>query len=461
MEEINIKDFFSYLKHYIVAFILVILLAVCGVSVYDILVKKPVYQTNTTVVIAKADTTDGTAASINDINASQKLANTYSEIAKSELVINRVIENLSLPLSADELRSNITVKPVTDTSILSISVKDTSAELSATIANELADVFSQQVATIYKIENVTQLSVAVVPNTPANKTLVRDLILAAAISILVVAGFAFLRFYLDDTVKYSDDVERSIGMPVTGRVCKGESKKSRRRKTKESELIVEKLPKAIVSENIKSLRTNLQFTSVDKEVKSILVTSTNAAEGKSFISANLAISFAQAEKNVLLVDCDLRKGRVHRLFGIPNAAGLSNLLTSDLKMWSDYVHVSNINNLDIMTCGTYPPNPSELLSSKKNKRLINALATHYDVVIFDGAPVGGLADSVILSSLVDETIIVVKEGFTNKNDLVNAKETLDKVGAKIAGVVFNMVDRKSSKYYNNYYYSDSTGSKRK
>ncbi len=453
MEEINIKDFFSYLKHYILAFIFVTLLATGGTAAYDIFLKKPVYQANTTVVIAKSDSNDGTAASLNDVNASQKLANTYSEIAKSELVMNQVIEDLMLDSSVNELRNNIIVKPVTDTSILSISVKNTNPQLAAVIANEIAAVFSKQVATIYKIENVTQLSVAVEPNTPANNTLVRDLILATAISILVVAGFAFLRFYLDDTVKYSDDVEKSIGMPVTGRISKREVKG---KKDRSNELVVEATPKAIVSENIKSLRTNLQFTAVDKELKTILVTSTNASEGKSFISSNLAISFAQAEKRVLLVDCDLRKGRLHRLFGIPNMQGLSNLLADDLRNWSDYIHTSKVRNLDVMTCGTYPPNPSELLSSNKNKRLINALVSHYDIVIFDGAPVGGLADSVILSSLVDETIIVVKDSFTNKSDLIATKDTLEKVGAKVAGVVFNMVNRKTSKYYNNYYYGEAS-----
>ncbi|MBR2709071.1 polysaccharide biosynthesis tyrosine autokinase [Candidatus Saccharibacteria bacterium] len=457
MDEINIKEFFSYLKHYILYFVLIILVAVVGVLTYDKVFKKPIYQANTTVVIAKSDTSDGTAASLNEVNASQKLANTYSEIAKSELVMNQVIENLGLHMTVNELRNSITVKPVTDTSILSISVRDLNAQLAATIANEIAEVFSKQVATIYKIENVTQLSVAVPPTSPANNTLVRDLILAVAIGVLLVAGIAFLRFYLDDTVKYNDEVEKNIGLPVTGRISRHEMKGKRA----VSELIVENSPKAIVSENIKSLRTNLQFTAVDEEVKSFLITSTNAGEGKSFISSNLAISFAQAEKRVLLIDCDLRKGRLHRLFGIPNTHGLSNLLTNDIRSWSDFVHPTKVSNLDVMTCGTYPPNPSELLASKKNKRLMTSLFSYYDIVILDGAPVGGLADSVILSSLVDETIIVVKDSFTNKADLVAVRDTLEKVGAKVAGVVFNMANHRSTKYYNNYYYYNNNDSHKK
>ena len=451
MEEINIKDFFIYLKKYFFAFVLLIAVAVVGVVVYDTAIKKPIYQANTTVVIAKSDGADGVAATLNDINASQKLVTTYGEIAKSELVLNQVIENLKLNMSVKALGKNLSIKPVDDTSILSITARDLNPRLAAMIANEIAMVFSKQVTEIYKIDNVKQLSVAVTPENPSNNTLNRDIILAVVISVAIVAGFAFVRFYLDDTVKHSDDVEKNLGMSTAGSILKGDSKI----KKSSDELIVEKYPKAIISENIKSLRTNLQFTSVDRDLETILVTSTNAGEGKSFISSNLAVSFAQAGGRVLLVDCDLRKGRLHKIFGLTNTEGLSNLLASDLRGLSKYVRPTKINNLDVITCGTYPPNPSELLASQKNKRLIKILREHYDIVIFDGVPVAGLADSVILSTLVDETLVVVRDGFTSKNDLVYVKESLDKVGAKVAGVVFNMVNQRATKYYSSYYYGDT------
>lgn len=450
MEEINIKDFFVYLKHYILAFVIFVVLAVGGVLIYDNMFKKPVYRAQTTVVIAKSDGMTDSATTLSDVNVSQKLVSTYGEIAKSELVLNRVIENLGLHVSSKELNKKLTVRPVDETSILSIAVLDLKPQLSATIANEIAKVFSEEVKNIYKIENVTQLSVAAVPTAPSNNTTTRDVVLAAVIAVVAVAGFAFLRFYLDDTIKQNDDVEKIIGLPVTGHIMKNEMKSKRAG----SELIVEKSPKAIVSENIKRLRTNLQFTAVDKNIKTILVTSSNAGEGKSFVAANLAISFAQADKKVLLVDCDLRKGRTHKLFGVANTAGLSNLLTGNLKDFASYIRPTRIDKLDIITCGTYPPNPSELLASKKNKSLVKLLRDYYNVVIFDGAPVGGLADSVILSSLVDETLIVVKDASTTKNELLATKDALDKVGAKIAGIVFNMSNRKATKYYNYYYYNE-------
>ena len=447
MEDINIKDFFRLLKSYIVVMIVFLIVAVSGVIVYDTILKKPVYQAQTTVVI-----NNNKATTLNDLSVSQKLATEYSVIAKSELVINQVISNLGLTTNTGGLSKNITIKPVDNTAVLNITVKDEKARLSATIANELVKVLSSEVEKIYGVNNLTQLSTAEMPNAPANNTIIRDTMLAAIISIAVVVGFAFLKFYLDDTVKDNDDTERTVGMPVTGRISRSEIKKTKRGTS--NELIVEKMPKAIVSENVKSLRTNLQFTAVDRALKTILVTSTNAGEGKSFVSANLAISFAQADKRVLLVDCDLRKGRVHKLFNIPNVRGLSNLLTDDLRSYSKYIRGTKVDRLNVITCGTYPPNPSELLASKKNKQLIKLLRDAYDVVIFDGAPVGGLADSVILSSFIDGTLIVVKDSSTAVKDLVSVKDSLNKVGARILGIVINMTNRKASKYYNSHYYGE-------
>lgn len=457
MEEINIKDFFKYLKRYIFIFIIAVALVLSGVMVYDLAIKKPVYQSKTTIVIAKSNNNDSSASTLNDINASQKLTSTYSEIAKSELVLNQVISNLKLSINFKELSERVTVKPIDDTSILSISVKDQNAKNAAIIANEIAKVFIKEITKIYKLDNVSQLSVAEVSDTVANNTLARDVFFATAVTLVAVGGTFFLKFYFDDTVKYGDDTEKLYGLSLAGRISRGDSKAE----PLTNELVVYQSPKSIVSENIKSLRTNLQFTAIDKNLKTILITSTNAGEGKSFISANLAISFAQADKRVLLVDCDLRKGRIHRLLGISNRSGLSNLLMDDLANMRNYIYNTPVRNLSVLTCGTYPPNPSELLASYKNRKLIHILKYEYDIIIFDGAPVDGLADSTILSTLVDETLIVTKDGNTTKNSLMRTKEEITKVGGKIAGIVFNYIRPESNKSYNYYYYSNNGNSEKK
>lgn len=219
------------------------------------------------------------------------------------------------------------------------------------------------------------------------------------------------------------------------------------------ELILNNDPKSIISETIRTLRTNLQFASVDKRLHTILVTSSVPGEGKSFIAANLAVAFAQSGTRVLLVDCDIRKGRQHYIFGSHNQKGLSNLLLENVsEKYKEYILETEIKNLSVMFRGVTPPNPSELLGSAKNRDLIKILRDEYDVVIFDSAPInGGLTDSLIMGTLVDGVVIVSSYKETPINLLNATKKSLETVNANILGVVLNRAPNKSKKYYGHYY----------
>lgn len=219
------------------------------------------------------------------------------------------------------------------------------------------------------------------------------------------------------------------------------------------ELVLNNDPKSIISETIRTLRTNLQFASVDKKLQTILITSSVPGEGKSFIASNLAVAFAQSGTRVLLVDCDIRKGRQHYIFGCHNQKGLSNLLLENVHdKYQEYIQETKIKNLSVMFRGVTPPNPSELLGSIKNKELIEILKNNFDVVIFDSAPVnGGLTDSVIMSTLVDGVVIVSCHKETPISLLNNTKKSLQNVNANILGVVLNRASGKSKKYYGHYY----------
>lgn len=221
------------------------------------------------------------------------------------------------------------------------------------------------------------------------------------------------------------------------------------------ELVVNRYPKSSVTEAIKAVRTNLRFSSVNKKVKTILITSSIAGEGKSFVSANLAATFANSKEKVLLIDCDLRRGRQQEMFdeNTLNKLGLSNLLIDD--NWNnnlkDYIRKTEINNLDIITTGSIPPNPTVLLESEKLEKVIELFKQYYDVIIFDTPPVGGLTDAVIMSRLADAVLIVARAKKTTIEMLENTKEALKTVGANIVGVILNRVDNKDDKYYKNYY----------
>lgn len=217
------------------------------------------------------------------------------------------------------------------------------------------------------------------------------------------------------------------------------------------ELIVFSKPKSNISEDIRTIRTNLKFTAND-DAKVLLVTSSVPGEGKSFISANLAAAFAQTGEKVLLVDADLRLGRVHKIFNQSAAKGFSNMLISGTSEdLPEYIKKTNISNLYIVSRGTVPPNPSELLNSSSCKKLVNIFRENFDRVIFDGVPVNGLPDSLVLANLVDRVIIVTTIGYTSIDELNQTKKALEQIDANIAGVVVNKAPTtKRGKYFNYY-----------
>lgn len=219
-----------------------------------------------------------------------------------------------------------------------------------------------------------------------------------------------------------------------------------------NELVVYSRPKSNISEDIRTIRTNLQFTSSVQESKVLLVTSSVPGEGKSFISSNLACAFAQTGESTLLIDCDLRLGRVHKIFNVSNTKGLSNLLvSSDVMDCTDYIKKTNIHDLYVLPRGTVPPNPSELLSSPNTRKLINFLKESFDHIIFDGVPVNGLPDALVMAGLVDRVIIVSAIGYTDIDDLNETKKALEKIDANIAGIIVNRANKSKRGKYSNYY----------
>lgn len=221
------------------------------------------------------------------------------------------------------------------------------------------------------------------------------------------------------------------------------------------ELIINSCPKSNIAEAIKTVRTNLRFSSINKKIKTILITSSVMGEGKSFISANLAAAFADAKEKVLIIDCDLRRGRQQKIFSSEDYLniGLSNLLIDE--NWEenlfDYIKKTEIKNLNIITTGVNPPNPTLLLESKKMGKVLTKLKEKYDIIILDSPPVLGLTDALILTRLVDEVLIVASCKKTTLELLENTKKSLENVNANIGGVILNNVEQQNSKYYSSYY----------
>lgn len=225
------------------------------------------------------------------------------------------------------------------------------------------------------------------------------------------------------------------------------------------EIITFKEPKSPISEIFRTLRTNIQFTNTKKSLKSLLVTSTSPSEGKSWVASNLAVTFAQAGKKVILVDADMRKGRQYSIFGVSPTPGLSNYLSginsngeeSNSNILS-YIKETEVENLYMIPAGNIPPNPSELLVSEQMIDAIEELEQICDLVIFDGTPSSLVTDAVIISRYVDTSIIVVAYKETKTDALEKVKKDIENVGGKIAGVVINKSPMSQKEYYTNYYY---------
>jgi len=207
--------------------------------------------------------------------------------------------------------------------------------------------------------------------------------------------------------------------------------------------------KSVAAEAYRTLRTNIQFSSYDKELKIITVTSSRPGEGKSTVSSNLAVTFAENGKKVLLIDTDLRRPTIHKVFKLPNSLGIVNAVLNP-ELINDIINVDVIPGVDIITSGVIPPNPSELLGSNKCRMLIEQLKSIYDYIILDAPPLLAVTDAQILTTLSDGTLIVAFHGLTKKDELMKAKDLLEKVNGNILGVVLNGIPEDDTNYY---YYS--------
>ncbi len=452
MEEIDLKEFLKYLRKYIWMMIAAVVVFLGAALVYDLGFKTPLYTSTTTVVLNKSDESRKTVQEdLTTLNYNQKLVATYSELVKSYTVLDEVAENNDYANTAS-LKSNVKVGNIEDTEILTISVTDANSEKAAKVANDIAKVFTEKIEKKYGQKNVQQFDEAKPSEKPSNNTTMRDAGIAGFAGLFLVIAIAFIIFYFDDTVKYSKNLEKDLNMPVIGKIVHGEvSQKKNKNGKSDTEVMLISMPKASASESIRNLRANLSFSSVDKGLKSLLITSTNASEGKSFVSANLATAYAQAGANVLLVDGDLRKGRLHRLFKLRNVRGFSDLLIdTKSKSYDKYLKETGIEGLSVVTRGTCPPNPSELLGSVRAQKVIKKLLEQFDMVIIDGAPSMGLSDSIVASKLVDGVAIVCRDGKTNRADLAAVVDDYKKIDAPFLGVIMNDIKHKDTGYYNYY-----------
>lgn len=425
------------------------------------------------------------------VNLNDRAIQTEIQVIEGQAVRERVQADLGLAEEPPEANA----ASVGDTDVISITVRDPSAANAATIADAYAiayiDVRREQAVTellaastevqtaidgiqtqIDALDDddprrsglVTQLSnfnttldqlrvdaalrtggaaiikSAEVPTSPVEPTPARTAVLAAVVGLLIGLGAAFLLDYLDDKVRSESDLEALVDRPVLAVVPVDPPPDNRPIALSE--------PGHIAVEAYRGLRTNVQFLGLDQPISVIQLTSSMAGEGKTTTSANLAVVLAQAGHRVALVDADLRRPRVHEVFGIPQVPGFTDLLLgAEAKGVVNHIDIEGGNRLSVYSSGAVPSNPSELLSGRRTHKLLKEMGAHYDYVIVDSAPILPVSDSVALAGAVDGVIVVAQAGRASDDQVVGTVERLVRVSAPILGLVLNQASKANNGSY--------------
>ena len=292
----------------------------------------------------------------------------------------------------------------------------------------------------------------------------QNVALGLLVGIFLGGGLAFFLEYLDTSIRTIEDIEKYLSWPVLSIVPRFEQTVKGKASDSEIQPVVSKFPKSASAEAYRTLRTNIQLADLDNPPKSLVITSAIPLEGKSTTALNLAVALAQKEGKVLLVDADLRKSTIHKVLHLDNSSGLADLILNHSHLAASVKQSKNIDNLWVLTGGSLPSNPSELLGSSRMKTLVEQMRKEYEYVIFDTPPLMSVSDSAILASQADGILIVVSPGKVKGEIARRTKELLDRIGTPVLGCVFNGVElsHRNYYYYYNYYryYAGSAGEKK-
>ncbi len=384
--------------------------------------------------------------------------------ARAALLANTLVQVFSDQIQADQASRYADSKTSLEDQLASLEqqIKTTSDELAALgtgdtnpsrlaqLQTALAQYRSSYASVLQSYEQIKlaqaqsssgiiQKAPALPPDAPIKPRPVLNAALAAVVGLMLAAGIVFLIEFLDDTLRDPQEITRKWGIPILGMIT--------RYKSNGSPLITIKQPRAPVSEAFRSLRTNLEFAAVDSPLKTILVTSASPQDGKTTVAANLACVIAQGKRSVVLVDADLRRPQIHKQFQLMNRLGLTNKLIQPKGQLYGSLQNTELPALKVITSGSLPPDPSELLGSIKMQELMSSLKDQFDFLIIDTPPVLMVTDAVVLAPRVDGVIIVVKPSVTKRGELHHVIEQMKQVNARVLGVVLNDVDVGRARYY--------------
>lgn len=373
-------------------------------------------------------------------NLQEQLKYLETQIADSSNALDKA--NKSIPLSAND---SVNPTPVNQAEIDRLETR--LAQYRQIYASVLSSFEEIRLAEAQTTTSFIQVEPAIPNPSPIRPQTFRNTLLALIVGMLLATGGVIGMDFLDDTIKNPEYLSMQSGLPILATIGEHDQK--------DITPIAQSHPRSPVTEAFRSLRTNIQYAEVDEPIKRILVTSPTPEDGKTTISTNLAVVMAQSGKRVTLIDADLRKPRIHRIFDLDNRTGLTGLFVQPDVYLNGNLQETQTEGLKALSSGELPPNPSELLGSKKMNEILNQVQNHSDVIILDTPPVLSVTDAAVLSAQANGVILVVKVGKTKQAAFIQSVEQLRQVNAKLIGIVLNEVNPRRMYYYRNYGYSHS------
>lgn len=396
--------------------------------------EQSVYKASTSILVGNDI---GQKITASDVNTYKSLSKTYIEIARSRKIAEITSEKLNDGTTTIDIQNSVIVYDLAGTQIIFISATSENAKSAADRANTFAEVLIRESKKLFESGNAQIIDKALLPQGPVYVSKAKELVKALLGGLFFSILLALFLEYFDNTIKTVKDIENHLEMPIIGVIPKNAG----------SPLIMKKESESLVSQSYRTLRTNIQFYK-DKYLHTILITSPGTLVGKTTLSANLALAIAGSGKSVLIIDCDLRKPALHKIFDMQNKKGLSDILIENSNMEEIVQNVSE--NLDIITAGNVQRNASEILSSQNMSNFLREIETKYDKIIIDSPAILSVTDAQVLSTKVDGVVFVVGSEQSSIESVEKSKEQFNLVNANIIGVVLNKT-RSKSEGFNGYY----------
>ncbi|WP_432837679.1 polysaccharide biosynthesis tyrosine autokinase [Dactylosporangium sp. CA-092794] len=405
----------------------------------------PWYEAHTTLFVsAWGDASDVSKAYQGDMLSRQKVKS-YALIVRDKRVMSGVVDRLGLRMSPEALAARVSTETVEDTVLLTIRATDPSPQQAQRIATAVAEEFIDIVPSLEATPDghpaavrVSLVSPADVPGVPVSPQPVRNLALALAVGLLAGIALAAARQALDTSVKTAEQAEEITGAALLG-VIPADADEDR------IPVIATDGPAGHQAEAYRQVQTSMQFMDADRKTKVVVVTSSVPEEGKSITSCNLALSIAESGRKVLLIDADLRRPQAAGYLGVPSGAGLTSVLVGQAEL-DDVIQPWGDTSLSVLASGPIPPNPSKLVGSNHMRQLLEELRARYDMVIIDTPPVLPVADAIVLGTVADGAVFVVRHGRTRRDHVREAAATLRRAEVDVLGLILNMVPRRGQDY---------------